>query len=306
MPDTQQIAQIFSSVSIQIVVVLISILMFIFVKRGSGKKGRYLTHFATSWGIMGTMYLLSAFAEVSGLYVKAGHKSIIIYKQILEVLDPFLSLINAGFLIIAWYMMRDYRIEQEGGVENPLPTMSKPFISTIFASGASIISLFITLMVNITPRVTIIFNIIDVLISMVAIILIGNELSKIPIIKEPGEGSFFISDKSCLKFKRLTFILYLVWAILQLGHIFSKLIDNNMIISEILKDFFDYPTGGLYTLMAIFKLSCATTAVILIIHSLPSIRWQHTETKILRQKKGVKRIKPFLSRLSDILAKMAK
>ena len=273
MGGIQQSAQIFSSVSIQIVVVLISILMFNFVKRGSGTKGRYLTHLAISWGIMGCMYLLTAVFEIN-----FGSQFQEIYKQIWNIIDPVLSITNSGFLITAWYMMRDYRIEQEMGVENPLPTMSKPFISIVFATGASIIALFIALVGSIEKEYVLpFFKILDVLISATAIILVGIELLKIHIIREPEEGSFFISDRICRIFKKITLTLYLTWGALQLGHIISQIKNP--------PDFFIYPTGGLYVLMAILKLSCATTAAILIIHSLPSIKWQHKETKRLRQKK---------------------
>jgi hypothetical protein len=277
----EKIAQIFTSVTMHIIIVVFSILMFIFVKMGSGKKGRYLTYLSISWAIMGLMYLLSGIGKYLIIVKSYRWQFHITLGKIFEVLDTTLSITNSCFLIIAWYLMRDYRREKEAGIENPLPTMSKPFISSIFALGTSMIALLIIVSLKVEDKNAMLpLNVLDVVIAAVAIILIGIELLRIHVIIEPEEGDIFRKDLIRHIFKVFTFVLYLAWAILQLCHLIPKITKI-----EYPHFFFDYPSGVLYTLMAILKIMCATTAVILIIHSLPSYRWPHKQIRILDKKK---------------------
>jgi hypothetical protein len=213
------------------------------------------------------MYLITAVTKIN-----FGKQFQDISQEVWNLVDTVLSLINSGYLIIAWYMMRDFRKEQEQKLDNPLPTMSKPFISIVFATGASIIALFIALVGSINKEYVLpFFKILDVFISAAAIILVGSELLKIKDVREPEEGSFFTSDRWHRKFRILTFILYFIWGAFQLAHHFSGKAAPG--------SFFSYPDGIYYSGLAVLKLLCATTAAILILHSLPTVQWKHKQPK---------------------------
>ena len=274
---------IFFSSALQIVIVAISILIFLYVRLAIGPVGRYLIHLAFSWGVVGVTYGVRCFICFCSafMHIPLGDTGTVLS----QVIDSTLSLVSSALLVTAWYMMRDVRIEMRTQPRDPRPTMSKSFLSGVILLWTMLISTYISLVFLIiqNPHLTIVLVLIDVVISAIALVLVGWEFALMPY--RPDEsGTLFVSHWFHLAFRIVTFLVYLLMAILQIGYIVSILAAGplNQVLGEAVRKSFQYPGGPFYYFLAVLKLLCAATGAILVMHAFPSVRWRHRYPSKLR------------------------
>ena len=259
--------RILAASTLQLVVVLLCVLWFLYLRWALGERARYLAHLAAGWFTMGVMYgvhpaVCRYFAAIN---TNPGAEA----QSLWRVVDSTLSLVSSSFLITVWYMMREVRQEKRRGVKDPMPTMSKDFLGKLIAALATVIGAYIALASSLLASwpLRVLFTGIDVVFAALAVSFVGWEFANIQLISDKEEGGLFRNPGRHSVFRKVTLVLFLLWGALQLGHLLS--------LSKQPLGTFQYPFGGFYNLLGALKVLCAATGGILAMHALPSERWQH-------------------------------
>jgi hypothetical protein len=254
-----------AAASLHVVVVAICVMMFVYARFVCGPRARYAAHLASGWGVLGVMYLLAAAFPTLRDELPPGAEAT------WRVIDSTMSFISSAFLLSSWYLMRDERFEERAGAPNPMPTMSKAFVSVLFITVTGVVSTFIGVIekVSANPLLLYLLSALDVTFAAITIIMVGAELAKVRLVQDPGQGPLFVHARAHSLFKVLTLVLFLVWGGLQFGYLWSFKAEAGST--------FSYPEGSFYTWLAMLKFLCATSAVVLIVHALPTVHWRHEQ-----------------------------
>lgn len=270
--------EVILAAALQAVIVAICVALFIYVRLGLGRRARYAAHLAAGWGFMGLAYVSYPVIFSFSKAPPTGTPG-----QSWVVISSAMSLISSAFMLAAWYMMRDQRLEERSGAPEPLPTMSKQFVSFLIFSLNIVIAVFFAFLTKGEFKtVELILMLIDVSVACMAYFLVGLELFQMRLFSDPQEGSFFPERWAHTSFRWITLLIFATWGVMQFPVVWGK-----FYVNQGPAPFFKFPTGHWYTWLAVVKLLCGTCAAILIMHALPSVRWKHKQIgKRLRKKEN--------------------
>lgn len=263
---------ILASDILQIMVVLICVIIFLYVRLACGKQARYFIHLALAYIGIGAIYIFGGSTQLWFHFTKRPQTDEI--KSFVLMIESSLSLLNSAFFITAWYLMRDLRLEMEKHPQTAEPTMSKPFASSVVGTLVVGIAAYIGMahLVIQNYYLLMIHVGIDVMLGAIVAALVGSEFLLIKLLPEKEEGSLFgWWEPSHFIFRIVTFLLFLAFGLSQFGALATHL--------KLETKVFEFPTGAAYQLLAILRILCAGAAVILGLHSLPSVRWKHKQVK---------------------------
>jgi hypothetical protein len=255
----------------QIVVVLICVIIFLYVRLACGEQARYFVHLAFAYIGIGLIYFFHGVTE-SWSYFTGSHQTSA-FKTTIEVVSSSLSILNTMFFFTTWYLMRHLRQEQKIAPQTATATMSNPFASTVIGVLATAVATYIAtvnLMIQNGQMLFRIFSGLDISLAAASIALVGWEFLWITRIRNHEEGSLFDSNITHRIFCVLTFVLFLAFSLLQFSFFFS-------IIPQEPPRIFKFPTGEAYYWLAALRILCAGAAAMLGLHALPSARWKHKQ-----------------------------
>lgn len=247
---------------LQLAVIAVSIMVFVYIRAACGPQARYLVHIALGYAGISVFYIFDiAVHLILGKQFKPSTEPLV------QVIATTLSLINTTFFITAWYLMRDVRLERKIDPVNPIPTMSKPFAAAIIAGLMASIASFIGLahILKDDPALSTLYVGIDAFLGSVVLLCIASEIAQMPLIKDENEGSLF-EETSHLVFRVISVILFVMFAATQWGRLIWAISEWYVVTPQ---------TGIWYHFSAMLKVLCAGALSILALHALPSVRWRH-------------------------------
>lgn len=258
---------------VQLLAIGAGILWFGFLTRVL-EHSRHLIYFSVGWIFMGIMYSIQLF---KCFFVNASMGSDVAIDGLSIAFDSILSYLSSAALIMAWYLMRDlrYAAMQRRGIANP--TMSKEFLAKIGSvlglvlCGSIIILKFVSLNTS-----QFIFTAIDVIAAAIAGFLIGWEIWRAQYLHVQKNSQLF-NQAVFYQMRLWGLIVFGAWGGAQLLHFLS--LDEFEFLH---KHFFNYPSGGYYTFLAVMKVLCAVSIGLITLHILPEkLRFRHGVGKTL-------------------------